>query len=227
MSLTQTIQHRSLTLECAPTAASDTNTRKRAIFLDFFRRTGVSDHFHWKGMNQDLMSRGTEIIRTWNTGLSDKHIEKYLTVGLVIAITGYGHTPLDVQLVIGLYTFCATITDDTVMPNEVIRECAPRLLTGQPQLHPILTHLVEYTLIFRKYYSSFNANAIAVSTIDFLNAEMFNRDEGGSELRLAVREAAQYVDYMRWKTGVGEAYAAMIWPQTMFPETKNYIQAMP
>jgi len=185
----------------------------------------VSNHFRWNGMDPVVKGKALDIAKSWNLGLPDGVLDKYLTVGLVIAITAYGHTPFDTQVAIALYTLCCTIADDTIMSNEILREFVPRFFDGQPQLHPILTHLVEELTILRKQYSSYSGNALVISTLEFINAEMFLRDEGGSELR--AREATDYVDYIRWKTGVGEAYGAFIWPRALFPETKTYIQAMP
>ena len=205
--------------------AAQVSSRKRALLLEFIEQTGVSAHFQWNGMNPVLMRKALETVKSWNTGIPDEILEKYIVVGFVIATTGYAHTPLDVQFVIGMYTMCVTMADDSIMTNDMLREFAPRFFEGLPQLHPILTHTVEYLLVARHHYSSYMANAITVSTIDFFSAEMFMRDEGGSDLKVA--EASEYVDYLRWKTGVGEGYAAFIWPKVMFPETKTYIQAMP
>ncbi|TCD67994.1 terpene cyclase [Steccherinum ochraceum] len=205
--------------------AQNANVCKRQLLLDFIKRTGVSDNFHWGGMDTTVSSKALEIAKSWNLGLSDAVLEKYLWVGLVIGTTGYRHTPIDVQVLVSVYTLCATMCDDHIMTNEMIREFGSRFFSGQPQLHPILTALVECLSTSRQHCSPYMSNTIAVSTVDFLNAEMFMRDEGGSDLQ--VPEAASYIDYLRWKTGVGEAYAAFIWPKSLFPETKTYIQAMP
>ncbi|THH31645.1 hypothetical protein EUX98_g2558 [Antrodiella citrinella] len=224
MTITMAIQQPTIT-HATLARLSPEAPRTREILLDLFKRTGISNDFHWNGMDLHVKKKALEIAKSWDLGLSDRDLDKYLTVGLVIAISGYSHTPIETQIAVALYTLCCTAADDNVMSNEILREFAPRFFDGREQLHPILTHLVEELIVIRQQYSTFSGNAVTISTMDFFSAEMFLRDEGGSDLR--VREATEYVDYVRWKTGVGEAYAALIWPQAMFPETKTYIQAMP
>ncbi|THH32539.1 hypothetical protein EUX98_g1653 [Antrodiella citrinella] len=199
--------------------------RIREIVLDYFKRTGVPNHFGWTGMDPHVKGESLEIAKGWNLGVSDAVLEKYLTVGLVIAITAYRHTPFDVQVAIALYSLCTTMVDDNIMEHEMLRECPMRLFDGRPQLHPILTRLVEALVTMRQHYSTYSSNVITINTMEFINTEMFLRDEGGAEVRGP--QATEYVDYVRWNAGIGEAYAAMIWPRAMFPETKTYIQAMP
>ena len=62
--------------------------------------------------------------------------------------------------------------------------------------------------------------------MEFLNAEMFERDGSAEGMRVG-NESTSYMEYIRWKTGLGEAYAVMIWPKHLCPETKAYIRAIP
>jgi len=175
-------------------------------------------------MDPVLEGQVRSIAKSWELGLADHILDRYLNIGIVIAMTAYRHTPCDTQVAIALYTFGCVISDDPVMSNEVLREFVPRFFDGRTQLHPILSRLAAVLAILRRQYSTFSGNAIVISTMEFFNAEMFLRDEGGCQL--SEREAPEYVDYMRGKTGIGEAYAAFIWPRALFPETKTYIQAM-
>ncbi|TCD65127.1 terpene cyclase [Steccherinum ochraceum] len=213
------------TNKATPVVSQISNVRKRELLLDLIKSTGVANHFHWNGVDSAVKSRSLEIVKTWNLGLSDKVLEKYLEVGLVMATTAYRHTPFDAKVFIAVYTCCVTLTDDNIMTNEMISESCSRLFGGEPQLHPILTALIGCLTTARLHYSTCMTNTIAMSTVDFLSSEMFLRDEGGSDLQ--VPEAATFVDYLRWKTGIGEGYAAFIWPESLFPKNKSFIQTIP
>ena len=119
------------------------------------------------------------------------------------------------------------MADDDVMPLDALREFSPRFTDGQPQLHPVLTHLINELMEIRQHYSGFSANCITVSLLDFFNAEMFERDDGGLPITGLGPHSAEHVDWMRWKSGLGDAFAALVWPKEQFPETQRYIQAIP
>ncbi|TCD67983.1 terpene cyclase [Steccherinum ochraceum] len=189
---------RIVSLEKSVEALPDTiDHQTRRIILKFFERTRMSGRFRFRGIDPAVERKAREIARSWELAVPQNVLEKYLTLGLIMATTAY----------------------------QALREFSSRFCDGTPQLHPILSHLVSELSVIRDHYSSYGANAITVSLLDFFNAEMFARDEGGTQVHGA--QAAEYVDYFRWKTGLGEAFAAMIWPRALFPETRRYIQAMP
>ena len=143
-----------------------------------------------------------------------------------MAVTAYRHTPVDVQLDIALYTFLGIMVDEPdIMTCSTIREFPSRLFDGRIQLHPILTRFAENLARMRQHFSAYGANIITTNTVDFVNAEMLIRDEGGPEVHGQL--ASGYADYIRLKTGLGETYAAFIWPRSMFPHTKTYVKTFP
>jgi len=204
---------------------SPQSSRLRELLLDFFSGTGVHQPFRWSGLDPVVKGKAFDIARSWNLGLSDHDLDKYLTGGVVLALTAYGHTSFDTRLLISLHAMCSQLVDDDIMTNEMLRDFAPRFFDGREQLHPILTRFLETCSLLRSHYSTYSDNIIMTSTIDFVGAEIFLRDQGGPELH--VEEASEYLDWIRWKTGIGEAYAAFVWPRDLFPETRTYIQAMP
>ncbi|KAH8100278.1 isoprenoid synthase domain-containing protein [Cristinia sonorae] len=206
-------------------SGNDSTRPLRQLLVEFFERSGIPNRFRWNGMDPIVRDRALERAKGLHLGISDNELERYLTVGLVIAVTAFGHTPRDVQVEIALYTFFCTMADDSVMSHEMLREFVPRIFRGEPQLHPILAELLKELSILRQYFTPYSSNIITTNTMDFFSAEMFLRDEGGSDSGSA--NSTEYVDYIRWKTGIGEAYAAFIWPCSMFPQTKTYIQAIP
>ena len=134
---------------------------------------------------------------------------------------------LDLHVAMTLFTFCTSLADDDVIDPMIIRECMPLFYLREPQTHPFLALFVDnMTFMMRKHYDNYSANAITSSTMEFLNAEMFERD-GSAEGMNVGNESTSYMEYIRWKTGLGEAYAVMIWPKHLCPETKAYIRAVP
>ncbi|THH31856.1 hypothetical protein EUX98_g2330 [Antrodiella citrinella] len=222
----------SITAPCAEVASviapgTPQSAEIREILLQFLHRIGVTGLLDSDTPQTRLVTQKFfDVVSSWDLELSDKDHAKYASVGLLIATRSYRYAPVDVQVAIAIYTFlCITCDDPGILPNDVIRDFAPRFFSGSKQRHPILTHLVEHLAVLREHYATFSANAIAVSTLDFINAEMFVRDEGGAEVHRP--EALGYIDYMRWKNGVGEAFVVFIWPKALFPETRTYVQAIP
>ena len=169
-----------------------------------------------------------EVINSRNISLPEDVIEKYATIGLSIATTAYRHiTDVDMQVCLAIYTFATYAADDDVIPVTVLREFVPRFYGRLAQLHPVLELLVEnLTQMMPKHYATYNANAIVAASMEYFNAEMFERDGSAAGMEIS-RTSVFFVDYMRWKSGIGEAFAAQIWPKDMCPDTKDYIQAIP
>lgn len=164
-------------------------------------------------------------MRSYELGISEKQLQKYGTIGLNMAAMAYGHVPFAVQISIALYTSLGIILDDDdILTTRVIREFPPRLFDGRPQLHAVLTHWVQTIVGMREQFPPYSASVITTNAVDFVSAEMLVRDEtqGGPD-----GKAEGYADYMRLKNGLGEAYAAFIWPLEMFPQAKTYVQTFP
>ncbi|TCD67982.1 terpene cyclase [Steccherinum ochraceum] len=199
----------------------------RSILLQFFDRIEVSDRFERHDSLDSLATQMfVEATESWNLGVPRKIRMKVATVGLLIGTVAYRHTPIETQVAVAIYTYLGVMCDDDIMPTHVLREFAPRFFDGQQQLHPILDHFVSHLSILRRMFPPWSATTITLNTMEFVNAEMFVREEGGAEVR-TTPEAVEYIDFMRWKNGVGEAFVVMIWPQVLFPETRTYIKAVP
>lgn len=169
-----------------------------------------------------------EIIKSWNIPLSEAALNVYAGVGLSAASTAFRYiTDVDLLVAISIYSFCAALADDDALGLEILREFVPRFYSRQPQLSPSLDLFVEaLTVMLPKHYNTYNSNAIVSSSLEFFNAEMFERD-GGAKGMVIGPASAPYLDYIRWKSGIGEPYACLIWPKYLCPDTKAYIQAIP
>lgn len=163
-----------------------------------------------------------DMVNASNLGLSSDVVKKYGTVGMMIGVTAYRHTPIDIQVLVAFYTFCVAMMDDDIMSPDDIREFPFRLCDGCPQGHPILTRFAIQLTSMYDYFVPFGATTIFASTLEFINGEMLVRDDGGPD-----EAVIEYADYIRSKTGLGQGYAAFMWPRSMFPSSKTYVQAFP
>lgn len=163
-----------------------------------------------------------EVADPWSLDIPDQVLHKYRIAGLIMATTAYRHTSVDEKVQIALYMHLGFMADDDVIALKALQEFVPRLGSARPQLHPALGRLVEQLTALREYYPIYNVNAVLINTLDFFNAEMFSRTDGGTMVH-----GLEGSEYMRWKSGLGEAFAALIWPRSQFPETSGYIQAIP
>lgn len=167
-----------------------------------------------------------ENLQQWDLGLPSHSYEKAFIAGHSIAITAYHHVSSpQLQADIALFTGLAILVDDAAMGIPAIEEFVPRFVSGSRQLHPSLDRFVESVHTLAAYFPPFAANIVLSSTIDYVNSELYQRQE--KENMYLERGSIPYTKYMRSKDGYGEAYAACIWPKSVFPDTKKYVQAIP
>lgn len=145
-----------------------------------------------------------------------------------IATTAYRHiTDVETEVALSIYTFLTSLFDDDVLDLDVLRQFVPRFYSRQPQLSPLLDLFVEtITVMLPKHYGAYSSNSIVSSSLDFFNAEVFERDGSAEGLEVG-QWSGIYLEYVRWKSGISEAYACQIWPKSLCPDTKAYIQAIP
>ena len=117
------------------------------------------------------------LAETYKLGLCDDQFRKYGEVGLNMAVTAYRHTSSDLQVLIALYTALVTLTDDDILPTEIISTFPQRFFDNLPQLHPVLSGLTKVLTTIREYFAPFSAAIITTASVDFIGAEMLVRDE--------------------------------------------------
>ena len=203
----------------------------RELILEYFDRTGVAERLGTSRPCSEVKAKVYEIIQAYNIGLPEDTVTTYVEAGLIIATTAYRHvTDVDVQVAISIYTFCMCVADDDNIDLDILRSFVPRFYTRRPQLHPLFDLFLDViTVTMRKHYSTFSANSIISGSMDWYNAEMFLRggNASGEGSYVTCKDSGYFVDFIRWKTGDGESYAAQIWPRYLCPDTKAYIQAIP
>lgn len=198
----------------------------RRYTLDFFQKTRLTERFPPRSRPVVVETTVREATRAWKLDISDEVYEKCIVVGLDMGYASYQHAPHALQIAVALVTFCATMFDEAVVGDvQAMREFCPRLCTGQPQLHPILTRFVEAGGVLRGFLPDYTANMVYPCLMAFANEELFCWG-GANEITLHP-EGANYIDYSRFKSGLPEAFVVCIWPRSMFPEVGEYVQALP
>lgn len=176
-------------------------------------------------INSDTINIVMQRSRCWDFGVPSHVAHKYLTLGLEIATTAYHHiTSPDVQADIATYSGLCVMFDDEIMGLRPMEMFSQRFHANAPQLHPSLDRLAEVIRDIGKHFPPFSANAIVISTLDFINAELLLKSTSTMPL---VPGSSNYIKYMRTKDGIDEAFAAFIFPLYSFPDTLVYIQAFP
>ncbi|KAF7798244.1 hypothetical protein EIP86_009461, partial [Pleurotus ostreatoroseus] len=176
-----------------------------------------------------LDKRIREVIADWNFG-DDPEATKKREVQTIAAVQlgamFYGHTDIDIQCHIALYSYLLMLTDDSGVdvPTLALEEFSTRLCAGMPQLHPVLTALNDILSRMPDYYLPYASQSILISTFQFINACAFERTTSSMTLH---QDAAMFPEYKRVRSGIGEAYAFFAWDKFRFPDITAYVQVVP
>ena len=203
-----------------------TTANARRVVLDFLQRTRFPDRFPPRTAPPAVETKVRETVKSWKLDITDQIADQYIVVGLDIGYAAYQHTPYEIQIDMTLFTFCATMFDDAVGTDmNAMREFIPRICRGKPQLHPILSHFVDYADKLTGYLPDYTANMVHTGMMAFANEELCGWKDANQMTLKA--EASNYIEYSRYKNGISEPYAACIWPSELCPEVSEYIQAFP
>ena len=198
----------------------------RRIILAFLEKTRLADRFPPRTAPPAVETKVRETVKSWKLGITDEMTDKYTVVGLEMGYAAYQHTPHTVQIAVSLFTSCLTMFDDAAGANmQSMQEFIPRICRGKPQLHPLLTHLIECADVITQYLPNYTANMIHSGLMAFVNEEISGRE---NENQLTLKpDASNFIEYSRYKSGIPEPYAASIWPASICPDVSEYIQAFP
>lgn len=141
-----------------------------------------------------------------------------------MATVAYGQNHIKTQVQIALFTLLALCVDDLEVGTEALEAFTSRLYTGASQLDPVLDCLVDNLHHMSDHFLPYASKSIAVATIDFVNATIFNEESSGMSLRDA---ALPYVEYKRLRNALGGAYGFFVWDRYNFPDISTHIQAIP
>ncbi|KAL4254422.1 trichodiene synthase family protein [Abortiporus biennis] len=200
-------------------------TARNAI-IDFITRTGIQDRLHPRTAHREVK----RIVRDYFNnhkldGPNNVKVDKYIQLGLdYIGNSFYYFPSYQAQAQIAIGTALTFLFDDGFMGEEAMHEMVPRFFARRSQLHPMLDWYIEsMTSGMQPYFSTYSANAIGSSFLEYCNSEMLLRRHKDISL---IPDSSRYIEYIRMKEGMAEAYAAFIWPECVCPDLKEYLQAL-
>lgn len=127
-------------------------------------------------------------VQSWDFGIPTHLVHKYFAIGLSIATAAYQYiiSP-EIQAHIATYSALCVMFDD-----EVMQMFPQRFYANAPQLHLSLDRLAEILRSLWRYFPPFSADAIVISTMDFVNAELLLKNTSNMSL---VPGPSAYIKY--------------------------------
>lgn len=167
----------------------------REILLGCLQHTGIATQLSFARVPTTLQDKVCAFLQIYDLGPSYNELEKYATVGVIIAATAYKHTPLDVQASIAFYTLLSTDVDDDIAHISSIAALPVHSFDGPLQTHPVMTFWVNViTRMSREFFLPFSANILTTNSIDFVSVEMLARDKRGDGPDVRNLRVADYED---------------------------------
>ena len=90
-----------------------------------------------------------------------------------------------------------------------------------------LDKILEATYDLRQLVPTYSANIIFTGLLEYCNEDVFYADEyvvASHDLR---DEAKNYSEFVRMIDGIPGPFIVSIWPKSLFPDVKEYVQALP
>ncbi|GJE96500.1 hypothetical protein PsYK624_126970 [Phanerochaete sordida] len=197
----------------------------RNIVNDLLARTGIRVDATVPPHHAEVEARVRAVVAGWDVGNVDKaRLERHVVTAIMMSTITYGHTALESQQIIALYTICVICIDDDEVDAEALSQFAVRLQAGQKQLHPLLDRYAEVLARLPEYFCAYTATAMFTDSINFVNNTLFEQKLERMHLHPA---AAQYPQYKRAGNGLGSVYVGFIWDKFAFPDVSTFIQALP
>jgi len=152
----------------------------------------------------------------------------FLPIGVTYSMTSCAHiTPRHNQIWIALCTACLFFVDDVPrrFPTELpsLRAFNNRLVRGEKQGNAVLDAVVDLLKETPRVFGGHvPADLLTTSIMDFATTTVMECETTNMHI---LASAKGYPSYQRVMTGIGEAYAVMVFPPDIPYE--EYIQAMP
>lgn len=169
--------------------------------------------------------RTRDEIQTWKTwDFTAPQYERAILTSICVATTMFGHTHIETQIHLSLFSLLAGCVDDLEIDPVALESFVERMSAGLPQLHPVLELLVEKLKRMADYYPSYSATAIFAGTVQFINATLFDKRSHLMPLRPT---SLPYIRYKRARNSLGEVYGLFAWDKFNFPDVSAHIQILP
>ncbi|KAI0689740.1 isoprenoid synthase domain-containing protein [Cytidiella melzeri] len=205
-------------------AANNITLNYRSTIVGFLQRAKIpvlTLQLAAKGAVESLV---LETTKEWaKKGLAPDRWQPFYKTGFDLGTIGYGHTRFDVQAQIALFSILGLCIDDFLVSDEALDCFSDRLLSGSPQLDPILDCMVDNLSRMHDFFPPYAAKTIILSAIAFIDATLHDKDNSGTSHHAAL----PYVNFRRMRSGMGEIYHFFIWDKFSFPDVYTHIQSIP
>lgn len=199
----------------------------RGPILSFLQRTRAVERFGPHLPDPAVDRRVREVIQSWELGIAPHKLEIPIKTGVAVGAMSYRHAPFEVQVAVALFCFAVACFDDKVIDAQGRREFLPRHYHNQPQLHVLLDKILESTHALRRLVPSYSANLIFTGLLEYCNEDVFYSDESVVASHDLKKEARNYSEYVRMIDGIPGPFIVAIWPESQFPDVKEYVQVLP
>ncbi|KAJ3555390.1 hypothetical protein NM688_g2602 [Phlebia brevispora] len=196
----------------------------RAAVSEMMKMTNISLQGIHIPPAEGLIQPVGDAIAKWNLQMAPEKVESYILSSVHLAVTIYGYMEPNVQCQIALYAFCTFCVDDFIPDTRALEEFATRLCAGKPQLDPLLGGLAEVLACMPDFYLPYAAQAIVISTIQFVNSTAFDKNTRSMTLH---DHAILFPEYRRIANGIGEAFTVFAWDKHAFPDISSFVQVVP
>jgi hypothetical protein len=157
-------------------------------------------------------------------GVDPARYARHFKTSINISTITYGHTHIDVQVLIGLFTLLVLCVDDLEVSSEALDGFGTRLFSGTAQLDPVLDCIVDLLAVMPNYFLPYACKTILTATIEFVDATLFDKQSVGIKPEV---KALPYIDFKRLRNSLGGAYGCFLWDKFSFPDIFSHIQVLP
>lgn len=158
-------------------------------------------------------------------GDDPKFIEKITVAGCDFAEIIYGHTSLEHQRYIALYTACMFYSDDLGTRHlEAVGQFSRRFATGEKQLNPALDVFADVLRQAYDLWPQVGADAIVSGTLEGVTAMHLEYTTGDMA---TTPRATWWPNYLRNRTSFCAPFAHFNFMKTWRATPETYIQLLP
>ncbi|KAL5522399.1 hypothetical protein ACEPAG_8415 [Sanghuangporus baumii] len=154
----------------------------------------------------------------------DAALRRTIGTGATIAATSYSHLRDEsFKIYIALFTGFVAYLDDLFLSHiDAIREFVSRFVARQPQQIKVLDDFAALLLETPRFHNAVACNIILTSTLDYVSSLLIQYDVLGVPMPTS---ATEYPVFFRRLSGIGNAFAAFIFPASM--PVHSWIFALP
>ncbi|KAI0090575.1 isoprenoid synthase domain-containing protein [Irpex rosettiformis] len=209
----------------APSGRHEVWEKYRTTITEFLQRVRIPVEVLCSPSREAVEKLVLDYTEEWEKmGLTSDRWRPFFKVGIDLGAVGYGHTRVDVQAHIALFSILGMCIDEFVASDEALDGFTARLLSGTRQLDPLLDCMVDSLRHMPDFFPPYAAKCIVLSTIEFIDSCLHDKDVEGMKLHTA---ALPYINFKRMRNGLAAVYAFFVWDKFSFPDVNRYIQVIP